>query len=251
MEVSTMSNIPFTAEALVSQWEDARAIENLMGRRSFQGMLQGDDFVWEHFWCKNASEPCLGFNNGYYKGYQAISGYFSALRQLNTLKASLIAKAFPEKLGAKAPDEIYGAGSLSVDSLSTPVIELAADGQTAKGLWYQGGGGFELTVRGPKAYWNWGRIAVDFIKEDGEWKIWHLLIVTDIKCETGSSWVNGNPAPMGEALLEYKVLANFIMPEPNVPMTVYENWHKKRPLKPFPPVPSRYEKFADTFSYGI
>ena len=52
----------------------------------------------------------------------------------------------------------------SQHAMCTPIIEVAKDGQTARGLWlffgYYGGS------------WGAGQFAMDFIKEDGEWKIW-------------------------------------------------------------------------------
>jgi hypothetical protein len=61
-----------------------------------------------------------------------------------------------------------------------PVIEIAGDGKTAKGLWYSIG----LNVRPAIAadgkatistHWAPEKYAVDFIKENGKWKIWHFV----------------------------------------------------------------------------
>jgi hypothetical protein len=66
----------------------------------------------------------------------------------------------------------------------TPVIEVAGDGKTAKGIWYSIG----LAVRGSVdengntsvgTGWMWEKYGVDFIKEDGGWKIWHLINLMD------------------------------------------------------------------------
>jgi hypothetical protein len=64
-------------------------------------------------------------------------------------------------------------GMMALHPISTSVIEVAADGKTAKGVWI--GTGVVANVRGgkPSCNWEWDKYGIDFIKEDGEWKIWH------------------------------------------------------------------------------
>lgn len=82
------------------------------------------------------------------------------------------------------PENIGAGGEYVMHTQETPVIEVAGDGKTAKGIWYSIG----LAVRGQVdedgntsvgTGWMWEKYAVDFIKEDGEWKIWHLLNLMD------------------------------------------------------------------------
>ena len=40
----------------------------------------------------------------------------------------------------------------------------------------------------PKCMWNWVKFGVDFIFENGEWKIWHMAIYTFFKCEFNEGW---------------------------------------------------------------
>ncbi len=57
----------------------------------------------------------------------------------------------------------------------TPIVVVAEDGQTAKGLWTsQGVDTWREGDKHPDAYWRWGYYAVDFINEKGTWKIWHM-----------------------------------------------------------------------------
>jgi hypothetical protein len=75
-------------------------------------------------------------------------------------------------------------GTLTEAHLTTPMVQIAGDGETAKAVfWSPGveilpslgdqavgdGGEEQLTT-----YWVWGKYAADFIREEGEWKIWHL-----------------------------------------------------------------------------
>ncbi len=65
-------------------------------------------------------------------------------------------------------------GRMNLHSMLTPIIEVAEDGKTAKGVWDSWGPG----VRDGNSdnIWGWVKYGVDFIKEDGEWKIWHMQV---------------------------------------------------------------------------
>jgi hypothetical protein len=240
----------WTAEQLTDRWEAVRAIENLMGRRTFAHLLKQDTEIWNECWCRETPDPCLGFNHGYYQGYDTLNAYFQATEALTKIQTECVRNAHPE-LAGKPVEELFGVGSLNVDSLSTPLIELAEDGQTAKGLWYLGGGEIEVYGCGPVGYWNWGRVGVDFVKEKGEWKIWHMVFAMDLKCQSGSSWKEGTPLSLPTSKPEYAAVEQFLFPEPNVPMSLHEYWSMERQMKVFPPIPCPYSTFADTFSYGV
>jgi hypothetical protein len=42
----------------------------------------------------------------------------------------------------------------------------------------------------PKPHWSWGRDAVDFIREDGQWKIWHVHVLTTFRTPYDQDWVD-------------------------------------------------------------
>ena len=231
-------------EELLERWEAIHEIENLMGRRAAMLLTIQDDTVFDTMWTRN--EPCLGFNHGYYKGYEAVAGFFKALREYQLLRAKMAIQQNPE-LAGKTPEELLGVGALHGNNLTTPVIELAGDGKTAKGLWYVLDGEVDYGPTGYGAHHCLGRIGADFIREDGGWKIWHLVYAEDVRVPMGESWTD---APTEHPVVNQE-LAEYRMPEPNVPMEVHESWHRRRVFKPFPPVPAAYETFADTFSYGV
>ncbi len=85
-------------------------------------------------------------------------------------------KDVPENVGAGAEYVMH--------TQETPVIEVALDGKTAKGLWYSIGQSVrgEVDSSGKTSVgtgWMWEKYGVDFIKEDGKWKIWHLVNLMD------------------------------------------------------------------------
>jgi hypothetical protein len=89
--------------------------------------------------------------------------------------------------GPDAPKRVWGildrlsekarTGMMAIHPTTTPVIEVAADGKTAKGVWTGTGFVARNSETGePQAMWEWDKYGVDFIKEDGKWKFWHLHI---------------------------------------------------------------------------
>ena len=70
-------------------------------------------------------------------------------------------------------------GAVFFHHLDTPIIEVAADGKTARGAWWSPG--HETFPRGDRepgqgAIWAWSKYGADFIKEDDGWKIWRRRI---------------------------------------------------------------------------
>lgn len=73
-----------------------------------------------------------------------------------------------------AEDPLKVPGQLHMHSMFTPVIEIAQDGKTAQGVWDSFGPNIQTGDSGTN--WLWVKYGVDFIKEDGQWKIWHLQV---------------------------------------------------------------------------
>lgn len=238
-----------STEELTLRWEDQREIKNLMGKYANCIILNREHEVLDMFWSSESEDICLGFNNGYYKGRQAIDSYYNSVYERNKLVAGLIQKRFPEKLGKLSEDEIYGIGPFKVKPLACPLIEVAGDRKTAKGLWFCQGAYTEVEPAGPVARWTWGYFAVDFTLEDESWKIMNLLYLNDIDTICGQSWGKA-PVEFPE-LPEFAPLKDFKMPEPNYPQTVREFYSSDRPLTKTPELPVAYSTFSETFSYGI
>jgi len=66
-------------------------------------------------------------------------------------------------------------GHMALHLMSNPIIEVAGDGKTAKGVWIACGmvAMKDKKTNRPAGYWEWNRYGIDFIKENGQWKIWH------------------------------------------------------------------------------
>ncbi len=63
-------------------------------------------------------------------------------------------------------------GCMFLHPMTTAAVEVAADGKTARGAWMSPG----AEAFTGAAHWCWSKYGVDFIYEDGAWKIWHLRL---------------------------------------------------------------------------
>lgn len=238
----------FTSEELLSRWEDQREIKNLMGRLSQDYTLKKEGGMFRKYWSAR-DDVSLGVNNGWFTGPNNVAAYYASEADRVALESRLIQAAFPEQLGDKTPEEVYGVGMMTYRPVDTPVIELAEDGQTAKGLWTIRGSYSQLTPGGPQGFWEWGWFAVDFIREGDDWKIWHMQYLKEIDRPCGSPWV-GAPR-VYEDIPEFAAMRNFRPVDPDVRAELRAPYAADRPFTPAPRMPEPYTAFADTFSYGI
>lgn len=234
-------------EQRMERWEDQRAIKNLMGKYANLLILNREADLFELLWSR-AEDVCLGFNGGWYRGSAAVKGYWQACVDRNMLVARLLQKRFPVILAGKSDEELYGMGPMKVKPMYTPLIEVADDGKTAKGLWSCWGSHNEVEACGPIARWSWGYFAVDFIKESDGWKIWHMQNTDDIDAVCGQSW--GKPEQLPEEIPEFAALKDFSYPPFTEEETLRLPYSPTRPLAPAPRLPEPYATFAETFSYA-
>ena len=244
-----MINQNLTTEQLVDRWEDQRDIKNLMGIYINHVIMNMDADIFANLWAQGREDVCYGENNGWYVGAEAVKGFYEANVNRNKLVAKLLQAKFPEEIGDKSDDEIFGIGTFRDYPVACPVIEIAADGETAKGLWYCWGSHAEVTVGGPTSNWTWGFFAVDFVREGDAWKIWHLQFTNDVDARCGTDWgLKAEPLP---ELPEFEALKEFKAPAYSVAAEVRPYYNGTRALTAAPRMPEPYTTFADTFSYGI
>jgi hypothetical protein len=129
-------------------------------------------------------------------------------------------------------------GYMVLQPVTTPLIEVAGDGYTAKGLWISTGNTTEANTPGGKVegYWSWMKFGIDFIKEQGEWKFWHFQTYSILFTPYHVGWVEKNENIIITMPDEFK---------PDRPATY--NWIYKPTgkveLVPVPPEP--YETWDD------
>lgn len=237
----------FTAEQLLTRWEIRREVQNIMGKYS-QSYCIKQEGALPRFW-SSRTDVSLGVNDGYYVGPESIRGYYGAIEAETALASRLIRARFPEKLEGKTEEACFGVGQISYRPIDTPVIEVADDLQTAKGIWVVRGLVEKVTAAGPVSYWDFSYWAVDFILEDGAWRIWHMLDLHEVDCRQGINLTDTpEPLPVDPAFAEMDSLS---FPAPDRPCCLRKTYGADRAFTPSPRVPEPYKTFAETFSYGL
>jgi hypothetical protein len=166
-------------------------------------------------------------------------------------------------------------GKLLFHYVTTPIIEVAGDGQTAKGLWIVNGLESGLTapehaskmpawlfepnvqVDGKKVWMHnvYLKYGVDFIKQDGEWKIWHFHCFEVARAPYSMGWIPFAAVAQDDAFnFDLMYIGEngqpVFMPKVDEPATVLNNTYRTdtaQKLEARPPEP--YRTFSETFSY--
>lgn len=84
-------------------------------------------------------------------------------------------------------------GTFFSHDLTTPLIVVADDLQTARGQWWSPGAECfaDMGHAGrPLPLWCWAKYNNDFIKVDGEWRVWHTHFYTTFMAPYNVSWVD-------------------------------------------------------------
>ena len=165
------------------------------------------------------------------------------------------------------------AGKLILHYVTNPVIEVAQDGETAKGLWMMTGLESGLTdaevagnvpdfffepgeVLGKKvwAHWVWCAYGLDFLKQDGVWKIWHFRCFEVARATHSRNWIEFASLDAASFDLDLMYFGEDgrpkFMPKPDAPSTHNAERYsptRSQELNPRPPVP--YRTFSETFEY--
>ena len=198
------------------------------------------DTLWvtENDHRKNAS---LGGNWGYYVSMDEIyRHYVQEYQQRLERKLECYLKAAHPSAEAE-----IGHGCCQMFPASTSVVRMADDGETARGIWYSVGHLTELNEDGKTAtpLWINGRIFADFIKENGSWKIWHLVYANDMSYRAGSRY---NDMPTYLAPEDDPVCQMF--GQPTIPMLTHDttyNW-----ADGYPHFPEPYATYSPEIGYG-
>lgn len=242
---------------------DVYKIQNIMSRHNYYYSAGQHQRELEELWALDMPDVSWGSDEGWWVGkdllWEYYIDYFDEFRAVD-LKAFI--KLHPEIEFSK---ENLGAGTSLYHTNSTPVIEIAEDGKTAKGLWYSVGKLIQTPGGKQSPVDMWERYGIDFIKVDGEWKIWHFFVHTDISAGPGESWASdsmkmpegfdpgampgggGQPPMMGGG----EGSENATKPSPTIASADGgRRGPSYNPPSEFPKVPVPYKTFSETFSYG-
>ena len=201
--------------------EAIQACRNLMGKYSYyHTAFRNKDYM--KLWIKR-DDCLLVMPFGKFYGYNGVY------------------RCYAENHGDRSdPDfESYAKGLMMMHQMDTEVIEVAADGKTAKGCWISPGHETSPAPGKEKGAWSWGKYYVEFMKDeaDGKWKFWKLRLYPLFLMPVDHSWaepaieiqgrgkIEGIPmdAPLDEPPYEYAPDRVYPADEPEPPKA-YESY---------------------------
>jgi len=176
--------------------QDVGEIQNLMSRRAMYHSIGQNERELE-LWSKD-QEIRWAQNQGCWIGRDNIEAYY-VTNNYTQQRAALerISQSNPAIENDFARNRYIGSSVYHL--LTTPIIEVAGDGQSAKAFWYTPGvilaSEDGLTARGTHM---WERYYVDLVREQGQWRFLHIEVLTDFSSQFGQplSWA-GMEATMG------------------------------------------------------
>ncbi|KAM0747426.1 hypothetical protein T439DRAFT_383539 [Meredithblackwellia eburnea MCA 4105] len=209
----------------LTRLEDEKEIEKLMAHRAYLHSAGRHDVEHQEMWSKREDIIFEPEDWGGWTGHAAM--------EQNYVKAN----PFPPSTK----------GLMIEHTVTTGIIEIADDRQTAKGVWISPGHEtFPMGDGLPKPHWSWGRYGVDFVREDGQWKIWHLHVLTTFRTPFDKSWVETAISRPDYLPEEGTAMPGMLPPDRAVSFNQPYHPDKNPKYQPVPPEP--YKSWKDTFS---
>ncbi len=236
-------------ESLRGAWA-AYLCQNTLARFTYMRELGMTDQQFSLLW-SGREDISYGQNEGFWIGRESVyAACVSGPQKVRSANQAVLQKLNPDSVVADT------AGMMQRQTLMSPLVEVAKDGQTAKGMWYCPGVTTTLECDGENHLeWKFVRFAADFILEGETWKLWHLFEGGEFQFEMGHAYIpatgmHGLPdatvyAPNPE--IADMVLGKTQMPPYDLDVHVYDidcGW------SPYPVVPVPYNTFEETFTYG-
>ncbi len=235
----------YTDDELIARVWDVEAIKNLTARRVYYVANDMREEELSDLWVRepeNRRTASFGQNWGYYVGMDRIAAFY--VENHRKRRRSQLAEISAKHPEIKDSEENIGLGCMQLNPVTTPKIELAGDGKTARAIWFNTGMCTELCADlTPSSHWVFERMAIDYMKEGDEWKIWHLFLSLEYFNESG---VDPAGIPLEPALPENPYQEEFGTPDiAFLTHNVRYNWWDGYPAEPQP-----YQTFSPEDSYA-
>ena len=243
-----------TPEEQVQRAWDIQQIKNVMGRHAYYHEYNRHDIEMEELWVnepEHQKDAVFVQNHGFQMGYELIDDNYNR-KSFNIWREGL-QEFIDEDPTIEDSFDNLAMGSSIIHLLTAPLIEVADDGMTAQGVW-DGNGQITMGYPGNKMSTKvmFEKYKVDFVKEDGEWKIWHLFIGTDFAVPAGQDL-------KGDTILEQeRKIAAGEMEKPKNPMADCKDpsfipmdaYSLKYNYSFYPAIPEPYYSFDECVSNG-
>ena len=193
--------------ARVQYLEDMVEIQKLQSQYAQYLLMQRYDKILEDCFATKAEGIEIEFSDsGVYRGIESVRRLFKAFEETKQV-----------------------AGFFTLHMTVNPYIVIAKDGQSAKSSWLSPGAASSPSG----ARWIWGPYYVDYVREDGQWKIRRSVFAPLFRTQYEKSWL---------ASTDSGTVRNSISAKPDGPPTLYRPFDKNRKdmFKDHPPLPEPY-----------
>lgn len=230
-------------EDLIQMVTDIEEVRDLMSLRSYYQAADLRQKELDELWVSepmHAANASFGANWGYYYGKAEVQRWyvdeFMAKRRAQM-------KVYCEKHGLAEDDKYLGAGSMCMFPMSTSIVRIAKDGQSAKGIWYSIGQQTDLQSDGTaQGVWQYNKVCADFVKEGGKFKIYHIVCANDQNYVAGTQFNADTYIDPKDDLMAQE------FGTPTIPMNVHDNTYNW--ADNYPPMPEPYDTLTLDTSYG-
>ena len=234
---------------VVQKLLDAFEIQNLMSRHAWYYAAGQHQRELDELFAKTRPDMSFGTNAGYWVGYESIKrAYVDWFKVQAAQDLAALSRRHPK---IKNEPANLLSGTSMMHTITTPLIVIADDGLTAKGLFYSPGQVTQTPLGQPTAGWMWERYAIDFIKDGGAWRIWHFNVFTDFSVAPGGDWtkqsVGANIVVQPGEVLPWE---DPNAPKFDIPVETYKSYGIDVVRGENPRIPVPYRSFSETFSYG-
>lgn len=165
------------AEQAAAKADDYRQITNAMMGHVYSYYNHSERQDLEDYWVKSREDIVYAHNDRAYTGRQGVWEYYIDGTDANKKRYADFAKSVYH---VDTP-EGAAAGYRVIHVLGSPYIEIAADRETAQGIWmsfsFMSNMGSDGT--GNPSY-VLQRFSGEFLREDDKWRLWHIRDYTDV-----------------------------------------------------------------------
>lgn len=197
--------------ARVERLEDTLAIQQLQSKYIHYLFKQRFDRIVDECFAKHLPDVSVEFSDsGVYRGLESVRAVYKSFEVTKTIPGFFI-----------------------LHMTVNPVIEIAKDGLSARSHWLSpGAAGTDRS-----ASWIWGPFYVDYVKEDGHWRIAHSNLVPVFRNRYETSWAQAS---------DHGTVRGVLSAQPDEPSTLYKPYNETKKtcdiFASHPPLPQR----ADT-----
>ena len=193
-----------------------------------------DDLFWSH------NFGCMTNRAGVYKGWAGglarnADYYYEQLKEV-----------YPEVIGMD-PRALM---ECAVHMLASGIIEAAEDGRTVRASWYTPGIIFSTLnpEQAREGAWIWERYGIDFMLEDGQWKIYHQHVCQDlVKQFDYENWAQAEYRLLTEP---QKPRGHVFPPYVDIPGPAYFKYTPVQPVQNTVPWPEPYRTLDEHHTYA-